>query len=371
MFTLKGFHIIKLVLLMFFLQIPILAECNEIRVGIFLGRAPGDVFWQPLVNIAQAAANDLNIKLHVYWAYSNLIRMRTDLTNAITGKDKMDGILIYNFIGVGYSMLNLAEKHQVPTVIYAAGLDYKKVDVPQKKYKYWIFETLPDDEKAGYDLAEFLINKSKKLGLVGKDNKVHMIAISGYKASPASVERVKGLYRSLKGRSDTILHQLVYADWKKDKAQLKYKVLSKRYPEARVVWSASDLMSIGIIEEAIKMGRRIQGNLLTGGIDWTKEAFRSIQRGEMAASFGGHIWEGAWALILLHDWLKNANRNDKIRQFKTKMEKIDKQQIAFYEKHFFEENYQKVDFKLFSKYYNKNLKVYDFSLNHIYDQLKR
>jgi hypothetical protein len=45
-----------------------------------------------------------------------------------------------------------------------------------------------------------------------------------------------------------------------------------------------------------------------GGIDWAPFAFEQVRRGTFVATVGGHFMDGAWALVLLHDYHRLPSR---------------------------------------------------------------
>ena len=80
--------------------------------------------------------------------------------------------------------------------------------------------------------------------------------------------------------------------------------------------------------------------------------------------------EAAWSLVLIHDFLKGYDfRKRKKNSFLTNMAIITKDNLKNYRTFLNQENWHKIDFKRFSKFYNKSLNNYDFNIEKVFDQL--
>lgn len=345
------------------------AKQEKFTVALFTSRSVGDAFWGVVADIAKAACDDLGMNLKAYYANSSLIKMREQVEEATSGPNKVDALIIHNFNGIGYSAIDVGEKAKVPIFLFNAGIDYGKVGKPREKYKYWIGEMLPNDEKAGYDLANFLIKTAKKNGKIAKNGKVHLVAVSGPKSAPAAIEREKGLKRAIKTRNDVELKQIVNVnDWRGDLAEKQFGVMMRRYPETTVGWSASDIMSIGIIRSLKKINKQPGKDLFTGGVDWASEGLEAVIAKEMSASAGGHILEGGWVSVLLYDYLNGIDFSDETVMMRSNMHLLTMENIQKYIKVFGKGEWDKIDFRKFSKKYNSGIKKYDFSMDKVLSQ---
>jgi ABC-type sugar transport system substrate-binding protein len=78
-------------------------------------------------------------------------------------------------------------------------------------------------------------------------------------------------------------------------------LLLKASPDTSLLWCFNDAIALGAVSCASSMGRKPGVDLLVGGFDLLERALAAISEGTMLASIGGHIIDGARALLLLDD----------------------------------------------------------------------
>ncbi|MFK7827044.1 MAG: ABC transporter substrate-binding protein [Oligoflexales bacterium] len=331
-------------------------------------------FWNTVTSFMKSASKDLGINIRVHYASTDRRHMENyfDLKKDIAA-NKIPDYLVMAYIrgGASEKIIKMALEANIKVFIFNTDVpdeDRKKIGKPRGKFSNWIGHMFPDDEKAGYDLAEILIKKARKGAANGK---IEVVGISGDRLSTAAHLRNKGLRSAVRNNKQE-LRQVIYADWEKVNATKKTQVLIKRYPKVQVFWSASDFMSLGIVE-GIKNSGKIPGKqILTGGVDWMPDALNAIRDGKMTASIGGHFMEGGWVMVMLYDYHngKDFAESEGIRT-ESKMGIIHQDNISDYLKYFKDSNWDKIDFKKFSKVLNPNIKKYDFSLDTILNQLNQ
>ena len=333
-------------------------------------------FWNTVTSFMKAAGNDLGIDITVHFASTDRRHMETyfEFKNDIAEK-KIPDYLVMAYVrgGTTERIMKMAKDANVKVIIFNTDIpeeDRKKIGKPRGKFPNWIGHIFPDDEKAGFDLADILIKSASK-GLASKDGKIEVVGISGDRLSSAALLRNKGLELAVK-KNKQVLRQVIYADWVRENAQKKTETLLKRYPNTRVFWSASDSMSLGIIE-GIKNSNKVPGKqIVTGGVDWMPDALNAISDGRMSASIGGHFMEAGWVMVMLYDYHNGKDfANSEGISFESRMNIIHQDNIADYQKYFKDRNWEKIDFKKFSKVLNPKLKKYDFSLDAILKDLNK
>ena len=165
--------------------------------------------------------------------------------------------------------MRIANQNQVPVFLVNAGLSdeqREQIGGPREKLKYWIGEMLPDDEGAGFQLANELIDQAIKMKRIGPDGRVHVIGINGVVSDSASIQRANGLVRAVSARGDeAILHQVISANWEKEAARRRCRILHRRYPHSTVVWTASDHMAAGVIDAMGDLGLTPGKDVVIGG----------------------------------------------------------------------------------------------------------
>lgn len=330
-----------------------------------------DGFWNIFTSFTQAAADDLNVDLEVLYAHRNSVTMLEHIRTVADRNIKPDAIILKALKGMGEEALELANTANIPIFFVNAGVDYAQVGEPQENYPFWIGDRLPLDEKTGYDLAVLLIETALKADIVSaEDGKVHILAFNGTASDTGAMGRARGLQQAVEEYGDqVVLEQITSANWRKDIAAQKFHWLYKRYPDTQVIWSASDGMALGVVEEAKKQGVLLGFNdleagtsnrLLIGSSAWNPQVFPAIEAGDIVVSLGGHIWDGGWSIVLIHDYFYRFDfETPMMRTLNVPLTDFN---IGEYLQYFADGDWSKIDFTTFSKAYYHELESYDFSL---------
>jgi len=371
-FFLPKYLKIVLVLISVFIILPFSVPAQELRIDFFHPSDPNDSFWKKVETLMNATAVDLNIKLRIHYAYRDRNKMIQQLNEALSGEDRPDGIVFQSYKKNGLTLLKIAEEKKIPSIVFNAGLDDKSKKLyggPRETFKYWIGQILPNDEKAGFDLANILIEQAKLQGLASSDGYINMFGIIGPVADGASIERVKGLQRATQDRNDVRFYQYVQGHWKYELAKIKFQGLIKRYPQTSAVWAANDPMALGAIHGAVVQNIQPGDEILVGGIDWTQGAINAISEGKITVSIGGHFMEGSWVLILMYDYLKGHDFKGESIDMRSEMYALTRKNVDVYLELFGSLDWGKIDFTKFSKFLNPKLEKYPFHLKSILQQL--
>lgn len=357
----------------FFSVSQVHADDAPIRVAFFNPQNADDPFWQPVERFMRAAANDLNIEVTTYVAEHDRAKMIAQVRTAVSAPDKPDFIVFKNFKSNAPEVLEIAQQYGVKSFIFNAGLTTEERALnggPREHYSHWIGQMLPDDELAGYNLANILIHRARTLKLFNKDGKIVMAGLTGNLSDSAASARNAGLGRALEENPDVSFAQLVPARWDQDEAQQKSGGLLHRYPEISVMWAANDPMALGAVEAAQKAGLRPGYNFITGGVDWNLPALRAIQNKSMQTSIGGHFMEGGWVMVLLYDYVHGYDfAKEASASLFSEMAALTPDNVDHYQVKFLNEDWDRVDFSIFSRVKNASQKAYDFSLYRVLDQL--
>lgn len=343
-----------------------LSKEKKYSIALFSTRPANDPFWNSVANFMKVATDDLGMNLRVYYVDRDHIQMTNNVKDAVTGPNKVNLLVLVNFKKQLAYMLKIAETAKVPAIVFNQGFTSEDhAGKPRQNNKYWIGEVLPNDEYAGELLAIKLIQQAKP----GPDKKIHMIALEGFSADFASIERVKGLKKVIKNNKNVVLDQITHGDWVEEPARFAFIGLKRRYPNATVVWAANDNMAMGVIKGAKQLGLKPGKDIIVGGIDWTNEALNAIKTGELNVTVGGHFTDGAWAAIMAYDYLHKKDFKSESTQVYTKMDAITRSNYQSYSKLFNRANWKKIKFRQYSKALNPNRKKYNFGLNLILKQL--
>jgi hypothetical protein len=107
-----------------------------------------------------------------------------------------------------------------------------------------------------------------------------------------------------------------------------------------------------------------------GGIDWTPPSLQAVREGRMVATLGGHFLEGAWALVLLHDFHHGRDFAAEGLDWRTQMVPITRDTVDTFLRFLEGGDWEWIDFRAFSRVANPALKHYDFSLRALFAQRK-
>ncbi len=325
-------------------------------------------FWPIVEKIMVAAAKDLELDLQIYEYKNDPFYMVTLVKKVLADpNNRPDCILIHNFKKKGEEILKLGEEFEVPVFLFNAGFATdSSVGNPREKYPHWIGQILPDDEYAGYLLANKLIDAAKNMQK-NLSAPIQMVSLEGNRTSDASNKRVAGLKRALSEHPEVINNQYFHSKWKSALAKEAFQTTLRRYPHTTVFWAASETMAIAVIEAAKEQGLIPGTDFITGGFDLLPENKKYIASGDMAVSVGGHYFEGAWALILIFDYLNGIDFNkEEGVSFSTKMNAQTKEDLAQFNDIFTAlsaSSLNSMDFRHLSKFYNPGLKTYNFDLD--------
>lgn len=281
------------------------------------------------------------------------------------GDGRPDFLIITVHKGIGTKVLEIAEGAKMPVFLINQGLlgeEKDRAGGPREHYKYWIGQMLPDDDKAGYDLARELIGCAGQAKAFDAKGRIPVVALTGVQLDYAAIMRERGLARAVESDKRVDLLQTVPANWTPGLAESKTQLLLGRYPDVRVIWAANDAMSMGAVAAIERAGRRPGKDVLVGGIDWNADALRAVADGKLAVSVGGHLLEGVWAMVLLCDYYHGIDFASERVDWRSEMIPLTREDVAEYVARLGPGNWKKLDVRRFSKYYNPKLKAYDFSV---------
>ena len=288
---------------------PGLEDNSPKRIAWFVS-TNGTPFWKTVEKVITASAKDLGVILEVYFSTDPIHHIKKVKEVLNRKENPIQGVLFHNHKHRGEEVLKIIEEKGIPTIMFNAGfVSPNSAGKPREKYKCWIGTMFPNDEKSGYQLAFALLEEAKKHPNMIYDNKIHMVALEGDRASNASKLRIQGMNRALKewkendSNPQVILHQSFHSKWRRDLSTIAFKLTQSRYPKVSVFWTAADVMALGVIDGAKELGKIPGKDFVTGGMDLLPSTLEHLENGTITASVGAHYIEGAFALIALYDYL--------------------------------------------------------------------
>jgi len=332
---------------------PALLYAKSLEIAIFIPHE--DPFWKKAVLFTEEAAGDLDMKLRVYNANDDPDKMIAQVRKTV--RSGIDGIIFSTYQNTGEQIFRIAEKNSVPSILINSQLPQADL-LPRTKYEYWIGSVLPDDEKTGAVLIQQLINEARQSGI----ERFNVLAIEGNPKDESSIARIRGLRGFMKHLKEVNSFKIIAGNWKRIKAQEIFLSYYKTQSDVNIVWCANDSMALGVAKAIKELG--LEEKIVVGGVDWDKAAQEAILNGRMDVSVGGHFLDGAWAAVLLYDYLNVIDFANERLQFESPMVGITRTNFKKFSP-FLSLDKQSLNFRLFSKALNQQLKLYSLDLNAI------
>lgn len=310
-----------------------------------------DPFWTSFIRNMQVAGEQLKIDVTVHQGDGSHLAMIQKAEELARGPHRPDVLMFKSFKNNGEHILRIATQHHIKA--FSVNAPIQMGSIPYSPAL--IGELLPDDEQAGYELVKALRAKmlSRKL------THIHLIAINGDQADSPAQLRAKGLQRAIREFKDVTLHQLVYDGWAAPQTAERFKLLKQRYPMVNAVWGGNDVIALRVVKQAKASGLRLGESIFIGGIDISPEGLNAVANGDMVASIGGHILDGARALVLLFDYSKFGKLEQK--SWLTPMLPVTAAEVSLYSRLLDPKKKVPIDFRRYSKWLNPK-SSYDFRI---------
>jgi hypothetical protein len=353
----------KSILLLLFFLLPTISWCQKV---VFISPGKSDeAYWVAAAHSMEMAATSLNMQLEVRFTERQHFKS-IDIAHELVQRPKEqrpDYVIFSNDYGVAPVLLKIFSKTNIRSFTAFSSptaVERSQTGEPRKQFKNWIGSLEPRADEAGYLTARALIEKGRAMKATSSDNKLHLIAISGDRSTNSSILRNEGMRRAVREASDVVLDQEVYADWSEKKAGEQATWLFQRYPNAKLIWGANDLIAFGAMRAFEKRGGIPGKTGFFSGINTSTEALAAIQSERLSALAGGHFITGAWAMIMIYDFDHGKDFASESVELTAPMftlftpEKVKTFQARF------NNPSQRIDFRKYSKVLNPNIKQYEF-----------
>jgi ABC-type sugar transport system substrate-binding protein len=342
---------------------------RPMRVAFLDSMGPANPWRGLVLDAMRAAARDLGIDLSIHssghWPGEILEQAR----QVMTGPGKPDYVILSMHRGVGSRLLELSQRNRVPVFVINSGLipgDTARFGGPRGHFPHWLGQMRPDEEHAGQLLARFLLEAATRGRPPGAP--VGLVGLEGQFGDAAALGRTVGLHQAMAEWDGAALLQGVSASWDEDVALRKTRLLLRRYPELQVIWAANDNMARAALHAVEDAGRHPGQDVWVGGMDWTPGALEAVREGLLVTTLGGHFLEGAWALVLLHDYHQGRDFASEGLDWRTTMAPVSRDNVDTVLRFLGEGDWEAIDFRAFSKAANPALTHYDFSLRALFAQ---
>ncbi|NQZ83892.1 MAG: ABC transporter substrate-binding protein [Colwellia sp.] len=332
---------------------------------------PGNPFWDRVSAVALACANNLNINLSIVYGKNNRIQQYETVKKITLSQTKPDYVIFSPYGGTAIGAFTLLNDAKIPFVTLERTLsknEIEQIGLPQTKYVNWLGGIFHDNKSAGKLLADELFSQFQ-LANKAFNKKINIVGLAG-SHSEESKNRVLGLKESAVNTNLTNKLYVKNANWEREEGKRIIFELAEQIEELNIIWSASDEMALGAIDIINSGYKKVGKNTVVGGIDWTREGIKSISRGELNASVGGHFMMAAWSIIKIYDHHNGKNSFSKnMNEEVYNLTLITANNVDEYLPLAKVVDWQQLNFKGFTLTHNENLKKYDFNVKRIMAEL--
>jgi hypothetical protein len=260
-----------------------------------------DTFFEIFADILRVAARQLGIDFDAVDGTKDPQTMLKRSREVATGPRRPDYMLLVNYQGAGHDLLAVNAAAGVGTFFVVEGMAGAEVGTGGgRRPTGYLGQIVPDDVEAGRMLAQILTDMARARGLVDGAGKIQVGAIAG-EHTQAGNARFRGLQTVAREHPDVVQAGFQYGTWEEQPAKEAAALMLRSAPEIRVLWCANDAMALGALDAAVEAGRQPGKDILIGGVDLMDRALAEVAAGRLEVSIGGHLVDGARALILLHD----------------------------------------------------------------------
>lgn len=347
----------------FLLRIPLLLwlamACVQAHATSVVFLNPGfsnERFWVDYSAYMQDAANDLGMQLNVLYGERDPHKILGNARAVLQARPRPDFLVFANEQYVGPEILRLFADSGIKLFALHSTLTPEQQALAggtRDKYSNWIGSLVPNDEEAGYLMGQALLELAPESG-------TELVAFSGIKQTPSATLREAGLHRALLGHPEVRLRQVLYGEWKEQRAYEQASALLPRYPGVTLIWSANDEMAFGAMRAAQELGRSLHYSALNS----SQRVLQARVDNKISVLVSGHFILGGCAMVMLHDYAngldfaKRGGKDQEARLFRL----IDGQQAGRLLQHM-EDNGAGLDFRRFSATRYPQMRRYDFSID--------
>ncbi|NMY95490.1 ABC transporter substrate-binding protein [Pseudomonas proteolytica] len=258
-----------------------------------------EAFWVSYAQFMQAAAKDLGLDLRVRYSERDPQNTLQQAREALQGPQRPDYLVLVNEQYIAPQILRMAQGSTVKLLIVNNALTPDQAQLLDAgKYPNLLGSMVANDEEGGYLMFTELL---RQYGPVPAGTTLDVLAFSGAKNTPTAQLREQGLQRALREHPQVHLRQLVYGEWKRERAFEQAIQMFKRYPRTALVWSANDEMALGAMQALKASGRTPGKDVLFSAVNSSPDVLRARLDGQLSALVAGHFTVGGWAMVLLHD----------------------------------------------------------------------
>jgi ABC-type sugar transport system substrate-binding protein len=258
-------------------------------------------FWQRYVAFMKGTAKALGVDIVTINANNSGDKLSRGIDDLVARK--VDGLIFVPYFGAGPKGIASAQGANIPSMC----VDTTPEDIqPGGQFKDYIGFVGPDDETAGYNMADALSKTIRP----GSDGKKKIVAIEGTPGTSVAINRFKGLKRYISEKGDLVLQGSAVGNFVASESQSAMDDLLQRNPDTQGVWCANGGTATGAVASLENAGKTPGGDIKVVTMDLNPDNVERVAAGKIEFDTGGHWLQGGFSLIIMFDWLKGKRIAD-------------------------------------------------------------
>lgn len=258
-------------------------------------------FFQRYVAFMKTCADALGVELITVNANNSGDKLSRGIDDLVARK--VDGLIFVPYFGAGPKGIATADSANIVSMCVDTTPENIK---PGGEFKHYIGFVGPDDETAGYNMADAL----SKTIVAGSDGKKKIVAIQGTPGTSVAIYRYKGLKRYLAENSDLVLQAEAVGNFVPGDSQKAMDDLLQRNPDTQGVWCANGATATGAMASLANAHKQAGKVVKVVTMDLNPDNVEKIKTGEIEFDTGGHWLQGGFALTIMFDWLNGKKISD-------------------------------------------------------------
>jgi len=295
----------------------------------------GEVYWDMVAETMKAAGRKLDMNVEVLKAERNYRTMQELGQGVIARANKPDFLILSNEESAAVPILEAADAAGIKTLLLSntlIGEDAVRLGPPRRKLKTWLGDITTDLQTAGARMAKALIAAARAGKWQSADGKIHILGIGGDEITPASIARNSGLDAAVAAAPDVVVDRMLFANWTQSEAkEVTANYLSwasRKNIRPAGIWAGNDPMALGAIRAATDAGLQPGKNIQVVGLNWSEDALRQVEAGQLLLTDGGHFLLGGWSMVLLRDYADGCDFADVSSHVEVKTSAITRANIS-------------------------------------------
>lgn len=330
-------------------------------------------FWKAVTDTMRAAADQLGFELRVLYGDREWPKMVREAEAEIAAPTKPDFLILVNEHQQGARLLQLADQAGIPTLMLLNSLTDEQRSLhgdPREQLQHWLGSLTPDNEIAGYEMAQSLVVAAQQAQL-DRDGEIALLTLAGDTRTPASLFRLEGLDRALAANPSLKEKRRLTVNWSFDEAYKRTRLWLDSGEPLEAVWAANDPIGLGAIKAIREVGLQPGVDVMVTGLNWSPDAIEQVNQGSMTLTHGGHFLAGAWAMVMLYDYAQGNDFATPAPQVRFPMTAIDATNAARYQAAVGDQQWSQVNFKHFSRSDAVHPGGYQFTLTKLLESVRR